>query len=125
MVCLVFTHCFIVVTDTSWVLCVACFSLTFLRPPRSTLTYTLFPYSTLFRSFRCRRYSGGRSGAGVVELRAAGASCLLRRAWSHRSAVSQYSQAGVAADAGAATRSRPPVHCRRERRSHRDRTSVV
>src|SRR3546814_9244563 len=25
------------------------------RPPRSTRTDTLFPYTTLFRSFRCRR----------------------------------------------------------------------
>src|SRR3546814_20143693 len=25
------------------------------RPPRSTRTYTLFPYTTLFRSVRCRR----------------------------------------------------------------------
>src|SRR3546814_4935499 len=29
------------------------------RPPRSTRTDTLFPYTTLFRSFRCGRVVGG------------------------------------------------------------------
>src|SRR3546814_17997912 len=34
------------------------------RPPRSTRTDTLFPYTTLFRSRQIRRLSGvGRSGA--------------------------------------------------------------
>src|SRR3546814_3768547 len=34
------------------------------RPPRSTRTYTLFPYTTLFRSFTqvvCRSHCGSRS----------------------------------------------------------------
>src|SRR3546814_1533069 len=31
------------------------------RPPRSTRTDTLFPYTTLFRSWRCRPTSGGSS----------------------------------------------------------------
>src|SRR3546814_21090180 len=43
------------------------------RPPRSTRTDTLFPYTTLFRSVRCRRscrlhrrheYAAARLGAG-------------------------------------------------------------
>src|SRR3546814_1493328 len=41
------------------------------RPPRSTRTYTLFPYTTLFRSWRedvgssrTDPVSGGRTGAG-------------------------------------------------------------
>src|SRR3546814_4502594 len=32
------------------------------RPPRSTLTDTLFPYTTLFRSGRCRRRPRRRAG---------------------------------------------------------------
>src|SRR3546814_3487193 len=43
------------------------------RPPRSTRTYTLFPYTTLFRSVRQgrRRQSAqrtGRAGEGIVRL---------------------------------------------------------
>src|SRR3546814_13316936 len=30
------------------------------RPPRSTRTYTLFPYTTLFRSLRCLMLEAGR-----------------------------------------------------------------
>src|SRR3546814_10901254 len=30
------------------------------RPPRSTRTYTLFPYTTLFRSLRCLMREAGR-----------------------------------------------------------------
>src|SRR3546814_2960569 len=33
-----------------------------LRPPRSTLTDTLFPYTTLFRSLRCHRLAGYAPG---------------------------------------------------------------
>src|SRR3546814_1173901 len=39
------------------------------RPPRSTRTDTLFPYTTLFRSGRCRRrfgMGGGASRRGVA-----------------------------------------------------------
>src|SRR3546814_1276030 len=42
------------------------------RPPRSTRTDTLFPYTTLFRSWTscCRRRRGGRCGAdGRMEAR--------------------------------------------------------
>src|SRR3546814_17130685 len=35
------------------------------RPPRSTLTYTLFPYPTLFRSDEFQILVGARFGAGV------------------------------------------------------------
>src|SRR3546814_1933582 len=34
------------------------------RPPRSTRTDTLDPYTTLFRSYWARRHSAARSGAG-------------------------------------------------------------
>src|SRR3546814_18805447 len=36
------------------------------RPPRSTRTDTLFPYTTLFRSRCCRRHRGHRRRAGVL-----------------------------------------------------------
>src|SRR3546814_8368002 len=41
------------------------------RPPRSTRTDTLFPYTTLFRSRGCRRASGdrGRPDAGYRAFR--------------------------------------------------------
>src|SRR3546814_8528711 len=44
------------------------------RPPRSTRTHTLFPYPTLFRSYRdARRYSGrGRRGAARAAAGTAG-----------------------------------------------------
>src|SRR3546814_19505265 len=35
-----------------------CFFLILRRPPQSTRTYTLFPYSTLFRSHCCHRLPG-------------------------------------------------------------------
>src|SRR3546814_5904300 len=37
-----------------------------LRPPRSTLTDTLFPYTTLFRSLRCHRLAGYAPGDCTV-----------------------------------------------------------
>src|SRR3546814_2155845 len=38
------------------------------RPPRSTRTDTLFPYTTLFRSFRELQYAAGRSDIiGMVD----------------------------------------------------------
>src|SRR3546814_14419090 len=46
------------------------------RPPRSTRTDTLFPYTTLFRS--AHRRSGCRAAARHVESRAAAS-----RQWSH------------------------------------------
>src|SRR3546814_7228029 len=39
------------------------------RPPRSTRTDTLFPYTTLFRSVRHELDQAGRAAAGVVGLR--------------------------------------------------------
>src|SRR3546814_12243680 len=46
--------------------CLLVFLYIMLRPPpRSTLTYTLFPYTTLFRSGNCRRPGdGGATGGG-------------------------------------------------------------
>src|SRR3546814_5824846 len=43
------------------------------RPPRSTRTDTLFPYTTLFRSADRRRLCGTRQGIGGSRLRAVGA----------------------------------------------------
>src|SRR3546814_4582972 len=37
------------------ILCLTCFFLMIRRPPRSTRTYTLFPYTTLFRSIMWAR----------------------------------------------------------------------
>src|SRR3546814_3044256 len=67
------------------------------RPPRSTRTDTLFPYTTLFRSgrgkralrplllrLRCRAQIGGEVAAGVA-LRRAGD--LLRGAGGHQAAA--------------------------------------
>src|SRR3546814_8913351 len=46
---------------------VACFVLMIRRPPRSTRTDTLFPYTTLFRSHLAQSHSGhGRGCEGVV-----------------------------------------------------------
>src|SRR3546814_9016551 len=36
------------------------------RPPRATLTDTLFPYTTLFRSGFAQRIASPRSGVGMV-----------------------------------------------------------
>src|SRR3546814_7623396 len=44
------------------------------RPPRSTRTDTLFPYTTLFRSDRCGRDDHDRRGANVPPVR-------RRRSW--------------------------------------------
>src|SRR3546814_17797328 len=50
---------FIVIVTCISVLCwyvLFFFFLMIRRPPRSTRTDTLFPYTTLFRSVRCRRF---------------------------------------------------------------------
>src|SRR3546814_13039154 len=52
--------------------CDFCFFLSIPRPPRSTLTYTLFPYTTLFRSFELTARSGpitGRNGQAYFQVR--------------------------------------------------------
>src|SRR3546814_4333283 len=51
------------VVDCFWVV----FCLMFRRPPRSTRTYTLFPYTTLFRS-AILKAAGGRQFAGACHL---------------------------------------------------------
>src|SRR3546814_19225067 len=43
------------------------FFLMILRPPRSTRTDTLFPYSTLFRSFQMPFGMGGETLAGMID----------------------------------------------------------
>src|SRR3546814_14039801 len=55
------------------------------RPPRSTLTDTLFPYTTLFRSPHARRYARqDRSRTAAPECRGvdAGGRNPRQRAWS-------------------------------------------
>src|SRR3546814_18349327 len=48
-----------------------CFFLMVRRPPRSTRTDTLFPYTTLFRSVLLRRcLTGGRMSNNVAPIRA-------------------------------------------------------
>src|SRR3546814_9910990 len=42
------------------------------RPPKSTLTYTLFPYTTLFRSARSSRSREGSCGCGDTPQRSDG-----------------------------------------------------
>src|SRR3546814_15065710 len=57
------------------------------RPPRSTRTDTLFPYTTLFRSVRrfTRRHPGAPAlRAGYVDLRAALVGIGLRNQLGHR-----------------------------------------
>src|SRR3546814_2561924 len=50
------------------------------RPPRATLTYTLFPYTTLFRSWVIGMSSMGREGfSGGGEQVAIGMQPLARR----------------------------------------------
>src|SRR3546814_17755769 len=46
------------------VLCIMCFFLMIRRPPRSTRTDTLFPYTTLFRSQLPARRHARRGGGG-------------------------------------------------------------
>src|SRR3546814_11284807 len=65
-------------------MCLVCFFLMIRRPPRSTRTDTLFPYTTLFRSVRARR--GVRPVPGAARAaRPAGRHALRRRAADARS----------------------------------------
>src|SRR3546814_11094568 len=54
------------------------FVLMILRPPRSTRTDTLFPYTTLFRSGRGRRLRAGRR-LGIASPRGVGLRLCARR----------------------------------------------
>src|SRR3546814_13411335 len=54
------------------------FFLMILRPPRSTRTYTLFPYTTLFRSVGDRRNRGSRNPAHRRHSRSPGTLPRLR-----------------------------------------------
>src|SRR3546814_3617995 len=49
------------------ILCFVLFFLMIRRPPRSTRTDTLFPYTTLFRSTSCRIDASGRSCRSIAE----------------------------------------------------------
>src|SRR3546814_16428139 len=55
------------------------------RPPRSTRTDTLFPYTTLFRSARAGRLVGIASVAGIRGLPGAGAYSASKRSEEHTS----------------------------------------
>src|SRR3546814_14917395 len=48
-----------VLLHTSWICVIVFFFLIIRRPPRSTRTDTLFPYTTLFRSLRPARLGRG------------------------------------------------------------------
>src|SRR3546814_12151435 len=54
------------------------------RPPRSTRTDTLFPYTTLFRSRRCARRHG-RAGARIRRRASARSRCSAAKAAAMRS----------------------------------------
>src|SRR3546814_8109320 len=50
------------------------------RPPRSTRTDTLFPYTTLFRSPRCRNHKRA-SGSDILPLACRNSLRVSGRAW--------------------------------------------
>src|SRR3546814_714053 len=92
------------------------------RPPRSTRTDTLFPYTTLFRS-RSRRSSAPGLYARLCQARAFGAEAdaddLFRGA--RRQSVAR----GVAAGGGAARRSGPRARAARRGAARRARRDVA
>src|SRR3546814_14475535 len=60
--------------------CFSCFLFLMLRrPPRSTRTDTLFPYTTLFRSLLAIHKSGLRAGDGLVLYFAGIDNCRFKR----------------------------------------------
>src|SRR3546814_13462030 len=59
---LYFSLCAFVCSATFYDLYLSIFFLMIRRPPRSTRTYTLFPYTTLFRSRRRDRFRRARRG---------------------------------------------------------------
>src|SRR3546814_2326913 len=67
------------------------------RPPRSTRTDTLFPYTTLFRSRRPARHRLDREPAGVAVARGRHAPALLRRRRSGTAGGAAGGAAGAAA----------------------------
>src|SRR3546814_17156072 len=58
-------------TQTLTFHCLCFFFLMLRRPPRSTRTDTLFPYTTLFRSRRRDHRAGGRGGSRPASARTA------------------------------------------------------
>src|SRR3546814_14036166 len=99
------------------------------RPPRSTRTDTLFPYTTLFRSARAqavgRRETARRDRADAAQESAAADPRRSdeRARQPHRSGDPGYARAdcGAAHDFG----HRAPAVDGDQRRPHQDRTSVV
>src|SRR3546814_4828560 len=74
------------------------------RPPRSTRTDTLFPYTTLFRSARCRL-------PDAVQARHRHRPDLLPPSWSQRSGrAERHSAVDVSEDRQAAHHSRSEEH---------------
>src|SRR3546814_8887295 len=65
--------------------CCVFFFLMIRRPPRSTRTDTLFPYTTLFRSQAADRAQGAPHGSRLQRLRSAGAPGHHRRPRARRS----------------------------------------
>src|SRR3546814_18100258 len=78
--------------------CIFCFFFLMIRrPPRSTRTDTLFPYTTLFRSGaegRVRAACGARAGNGAEELSGAGRSAVQPGGREERGAVEGAAAAG-------------------------------
>src|SRR3546814_1226480 len=102
------------------------------RPPRSTLTYTLFPYTTLFRSLPGGR---ARAGGGAVKahrqrrpLVAAGQALRVRLAVAGQRAagihVAPGRPAAETADAGARDVSTGTVAVEHARAVHLERAAV-
>src|SRR3546814_15943659 len=67
-----------------FVICVSFFFLMIRRPPRSTRTDTLFPYTTLFRSEQYFHLASHPVPANHIRLsRTRGANRRARRGWDH------------------------------------------
>src|SRR3546814_19261825 len=81
------------------------FFLIVLRPPRSTLTDTLFPYTTLFRSvvgFAGTSMSGPRAGAPVLRSAEAERVSAMRvvQAWPDRNPIAALTDASRGSPSG-------------------------
>src|SRR3546814_18479461 len=70
------------------------------RPPRSTRTDTLFPYTTLFRSLLGEGHRGARGREGIVDVQASAAAPETAQAFGRRG-----SRRGAGGGARAAPRS--------------------
>src|SRR3546814_2935774 len=88
-----------------------CFFLMIRRPPRSTRTDTLFPYTTLFRSLYGDGPQGGGAGADACPSGAGGdgGRASARRAGARQGAGQGRAADGAGIGAGAVRPSRPPA----------------